>query len=138
MKLTIALLLKINSNMSNNLDAPNIKYVKLMKWTLNRINYKILYTNLHYFNVAVGQCERHQSNSIYFCKIIIAIVERFSIPVLAPPRSAYFVCYSYHFRCLFYSNVSALRSGHHRIFCHNSSSKRTYIFHSKCIEVCKT
>ncbi len=54
------------------------------------------------------------------------------------PRSAYFVCYSYRFRCLFYSNVSALRSGHHRIFRHDSSSKRTYIIHSKCIEVCKT
>ncbi len=66
--------------------------------------------------------------------------QRFSIPVLAPPRSAYFVCYSYRFRCLFYSNASALRSGHHRIFRHDSSSKRTYtrIFHSKCIEVCKT
>ncbi len=50
----------------------------------------------------------------------------------APPRSAYFVCYSYRFRCLFYWNVSALRSGHHRIFHHDSSSKRTYIFHSKC------
>ncbi len=55
-----------------------------------------------------------------------------------PPRSAYFVCYSYRFRCLFYWNVSALRSGHHRIFLHDSSSKRTYIFHSKCIEVCET
>ncbi len=64
--------------------------------------------------------------------------QRFSIPVLAPPRSAYFVCYSYRFRCLFYWNVSALRSGHHRIFLHDSSSKRTYIFHSKCTEVCKT
>ncbi len=32
--------------MSNNLDAPNIKYVKCMKWTLNRINYKTLYANL--------------------------------------------------------------------------------------------
>ncbi len=58
----------------------------------------------------------------------------FSIPVLAPPRSAYFVCYSYRFRCLFYSNVSALRSGHHRIFLHDSSSKRTYSIQSalKC------
>ncbi len=38
--------------MSNNLDAPNIKYVKLMKWTLNRINYyyKTLYINLHYLS----------------------------------------------------------------------------------------
>ncbi len=68
----------------------------------------------------------------------VSLIQRFSIPVLAPPRSAYFVCYSYRFRCLFYSNVSALRSGHHRIFLHDSSSKRTYIFHSKCIEVCKT
>ncbi len=66
--------------------------------------------------------------------------QRFSIPVLSPPppRSAYFVCYSYRFRCLFYWNVSALRSGRHRIFLHDSSSKRTYIFHSKCIEVCET
>ncbi len=39
-----------------------------MKWTLNRINYNTLYANLHYFNDAVGQCERHLSNSIYFCK----------------------------------------------------------------------
>ncbi len=41
-----------------------------MKWTLNRINYyyKTLYTNLHYFIVSVGQCERHLSNSIYYCK----------------------------------------------------------------------
>ncbi len=36
------------------------------------------------------------------------------------PCSAHFVCYSYRFRCLFYSNVSSLRSGHHRIFCHDS------------------
>ncbi len=44
--------------------------VKLMKWSLNRINYyyKTLYTNLHYFNVSVGQCERHLSNSIDYCK----------------------------------------------------------------------
>jgi len=53
------------------------------------------------------------------------------------PCSAHFVCSSYHFRRLFYSNVSALRSGHHRIFHHDSSSKRMYMFHSKCIEVCE-
>ncbi len=70
--------------------------------------------------------------------VTVPLKQRFSIPVLAPPRSAYFVCYSYRFRCLLYSNVSALRSGHHRIFLHDSSSKRTYIFHSKCTEVCKT
>ncbi len=74
----------------------------------------------------------------YIISALYCLQQRFSIPVLAPPRSAYFVCYSYRFRCLFYSNVSALRSGHHRIFRHDSSSKRTYIFHSKCIEVCKT
>ncbi len=39
-----------------------------MKWTPNRINNKTLHADLHYFNVAVGQCERHLSNSIYFCK----------------------------------------------------------------------
>jgi len=39
------------------LDAPNIKYVKGMKWTLNRIKYyyKTLNTNLQYCNVSVGQ-----------------------------------------------------------------------------------
>ncbi len=43
---------------------------KWMKWTLNRIKYyyKTLYSNLHHFNVAVGQCERHLSNSVYYCK----------------------------------------------------------------------
>ncbi len=51
-------------------------------------------------------------------------------------RPAYFVCYSYHFRCLFYSNVSALRSGHHRIFRHDSSSKRTYIYSIKSVLKC--
>ncbi len=39
-----------------------------MNRTLNRINYNTLYANLHYFNVAVGQCEKHLSNSIYFSK----------------------------------------------------------------------
>ncbi len=53
--------------MSNNLDAP---VLNLIKWSLNRINYyyKTLYTNLHYFNVSVGQCEGHLSNSIDYCK----------------------------------------------------------------------
>ncbi len=36
-------------------------------------------------------------------------MQRFSIPVLAPPHSTHFVCYSYHFRHLFYS----VWSGHH-------------------------
>ncbi len=61
----------------------------------------------------------------------LALTQRFSIPVLAPPRSAHFLCYSYHFRRLFYSNASALRSGHHTIFLHDSSSKRTYSIHSE-------
>ncbi len=66
--------------------------------------------------------------------ICSCLMQRFSIPVLAPHRSAHFVCYSYHFRRLFYSNASALRSGHHTIFLHDSSSKRTYSIHSalKC------
>ncbi len=64
--------------------------------------------------------------------------QRFSTPVLVPPRSAHFVCFSLHFRPLFYSTVSALRSGLHRIFRHHSSSKRAYMFHSKGIEVCET
>ncbi len=62
----------------------------------------------------------------YSSRCVRGLTQRFSIPVLAPPRSAYFICYSYRFRCLFYSNVSALRSGHHRIFLHDSSSKRMY------------
>ncbi len=84
-------------------------------------------------------------NSKTFCQLLIdrrvgnymlvfTLMQRFSIPVLAPHRSAHFVCYSYHFRRLFYSNASALRSGHHTIFLHDSSSKRTYSIHSalKC------
>ncbi len=55
----------------------------------------------------------------------------------APPPTR-FVCFSYRFRRLFYSKVSALRSGHHRIFHHDYSSKRTNMFNSKCIDVCKT
>ncbi len=41
------------------------------------------------------------------------LVQRFSIPFLAYPCSAHFVRFSYRFRCLYYSTVSALRSGHH-------------------------
>ncbi len=95
-------------------------------------------------NVKTLQMRPHSDEcegKLYFCCLpflFIPLEQRFSIPVLAPPHSAYFVCFSYRFRCLFYSNVSALRSGHHSIFRHDSSSKRTYIFHSKCIEVCKT
>ncbi len=55
--------------MSNKLDAPVLN-VKLIKWSLNRINhyYKTLYTNLHFINVYVGQSERRLSNSIDYCK----------------------------------------------------------------------
>ncbi len=49
--------------------------------------------------------------------------QRFSIPVLAYPSSAHFVCFSYRFRRLFYWTVSALRSGHHQIFRHDSSRR---------------
>ncbi len=52
----------------------------------------------------------------------LVLKQRFSIPVLAPPLCIFrmlLLC----FRCLFYSNVSALRSVHHRIFRHDSSSK---------------
>ncbi len=35
-----------------------------------------------------------------------------------------------YFRCLFYLNVSALRSGHYRIFRHDSSSKWMYSIQS--------
>ncbi len=71
---------------------------------------------------------------LIFLLTIYILWQRFSIPVLAPPRSAHFVCYSYHLRRLFYSNASALRSEHHTIFLHDSSSKRTYSIHSalKC------
>ncbi len=49
---------KKKSNMPNNLNAP-ILNVKLIKWSLNKINYyyKILYTNLHYLNVSVEQSD---------------------------------------------------------------------------------
>ncbi len=51
--------------MSNNLDAPILNM--LNKWNGLQIEYIIIikrYTNLHHFNVFVGQCERHLSNSI--------------------------------------------------------------------------
>ncbi len=67
----------------------------------------------------------------------VPLVQRFLIPVLAYPRSAHFVGFSYSFRRLYYSTLSSLGSGHHRIFLHDSSSKRIYMFHSKGIEVCE-
>ncbi len=63
------------------------------------------------------------SESPTIALLVGALDQRFSTPVLAPPRSAHFVCFSLHFRPLFYSTVSALRSGLHRIFRHHSSSK---------------
>ncbi len=53
--------------------------------------------------------------------------EWFSIPAL-----------TYHFICLFYSTVSALRSGHRKIFWRDSSSKGVHIFPSKDIKVYET
>ncbi len=80
--------------------------------------------------IAASMLARH----VWCGNFTVTLGQRFSIPVLAPPRSAHFVCYSYRFRCLFYWNASALRSGHHTIFLHDSSSKRTYSIHSalKC------
>ncbi len=52
---------------------------------------------------------------------LVPLGQQFSIPVLAPPSPSH----------LFYLNVSALRNGHHRIFRHDSSLKRMYMFHSK-------
>ncbi len=104
-----------------------LNYTKLQKWLI------------YLFIYIAEECWTFSSSALLFPQFRMGLFElcslqqRFSIPV-----SAYFVCYSYRFRCLFYSNVSALRSGHHRIFLHDSSSKRTYIFHSKCIEVCET
>ncbi len=54
-----------------------------------------------------------------------------------PPRSAHFVCFSYRFRRLFYSNVSALRSGHPKIFRHDSSSKWTNMYIYKLCARCE-
>ncbi len=59
------------------------------------------------------------------------LVQLFSIPFLAYPCSALFVRFSYRFRCLYYSTVSALRSGHH-------ITGYSYMFHSKGIEMCET
>ncbi len=78
-------------------------------------------------------------NHVSLLASLVPLKQRFSIPVPPPPpSSAHFVCFSFCFRRLFYSKVSALRRGHHRIFHHDSSSKRTYVFHSKCIELCET
>ncbi len=58
--------------MSNNLDAPILNM--LNKWNGHQTELIIIikhYTNLHYFNVSVGQCERHLSNSIdYFSQTL--------------------------------------------------------------------
>ncbi len=62
------LLKKKGSNVSNYLDAPILNM--LNEWNGHQTEYIIIlkyFTNLHYFNVSVGQCERRLSNSIdYF------------------------------------------------------------------------
>ncbi len=62
----------------------------------------------------------------------------FPNPSPRDPCSAYFVCICHHVWCLFYLTVSAIRSGHHGIFHHDSSLRQWYMIHSKCIKVCKT
>ncbi len=64
--------------MSNNLDASNIKYVKLMKWTLNRINYNLIHCTLIYTILMLlwdNVRDTYQIQYI-FVNIIIAIVEQ--------------------------------------------------------------
>ncbi len=75
------------------------------------------------------KCQMMQCHKLDFqkhkwtCHYSHCLHQWFSIPVL-----------TYHFRPLFYSTVSALRSGHHRIFRHDSSSKGVYMFHSNYIK----
>ncbi len=53
-------------NMLNNLDAP---ILNMLNKLIGHQIYKIIiikhYTNLHYFNVSVGQCETHLSVKLY-------------------------------------------------------------------------
>ncbi len=51
----------------------------------------------------------------------------FSILVLAYHRSLHFVCISYHFSHLFYLTLSALWSGHHRKYRHDSPVEKNSI-----------
>ncbi len=58
--------------------------VKCMKWTLNRIHYyyKTLHTNLHYFNVSVGQCDNaHDSPVFPLSRVSPPLVPLFGLPV---------------------------------------------------------
>ncbi len=129
----VTLCLSLRSSPISQYEQTQMSHSRILSLTVKA------FTHTHvWFAILVGILHRHNAFSTVQTVYSVALHQRFSIPVLAPPRSAYFVCYSYRFRYLFYSNVSALRSGHHRIFRHDSSSKRTYIFHSKCIEVCKT
>ncbi len=64
-----------------------------MKWTLNRINYyyKTLHTNLHYFNVSVGQCERQPIKSNDYCKYYQPSMDTLAIE---SPLACHFFVYS--------------------------------------------
>ncbi len=44
------------------------------------------YTNLHYFNVSVGQCERHLLNYIDYCKYYHLFMDNLAIqsPLACP------------------------------------------------------
>ncbi len=65
-----------------------------------------------------------------YCTVGDTLGQRFLILV----RSAHVVCFSYGFRGLFHLTVSALQSGHRRIFRHDSSLKEVYMFHSEGIK----
>ncbi len=90
-----------------------------------------LFTHVHCSSIWMWSCENSgvQWPSAKKC-FIKEHMWRGTQSHTAPPPPPHFLCYSYRFRCLFYSNGSALRSGHHRIFRHDSSSKRMYSIYS--------
>ncbi len=71
---------------------------------------------------------------MYCNRLLASSICPFSAAVLnssprVPPLCTF--CTFVPFDCKFLTKWTS----HHRIFCHDSSSKRTYMFHSKCIEI---
>ncbi len=99
--------------------------VKWMKWTLNRIHYyyKTLHTNLHYFNVSVGQCERHLSNSIDYCKYYQPSMD--TLATESPLACLFFFCLLTRLiLIIWYTNIYIYIQWVRKIF------RPPYIFHS--------
>ncbi len=97
-----------------------------------------------FLSVTSPYCVCGKWTSMYCNKLLASGICPFSAAVLnssprVPPLCTFCTfLLSLQMFVLFHCKCPAKWTSHHRIFRHDSSSKRTFVFHSKGIEVCET